>query len=141
MRREDSIRNYSKVYMIYVMGTIVFILAMFLLVKKNVVGREQSIQMDRMISVDVMEQEYIEEVENELSGFGFINSGVTMTKMMEGTEKFYYHIQIHHKDLDKVSFEERNGILYSLKNLSKDIKNRLKIEGIIEEVYFTYEII
>jgi len=141
MKNENIIRNNSRLYIIYVIGTIIFILVMFLSIKQNVMGIEQKKHMDFMLLVDQEELDYVKDIEGELSKYGLINSGVTMTKTIEGEGNFHYNIQIHHRNLNNVSLEEKNAIVYSLKNLSNEIENLLKTEGMAQEVCFLYEII
>ena len=142
MEKTNIIKKIKEnLYILYIIGTIIFILITFLAIKQTVMGKELKKRMDQILSVDQEEQKYIKNIKEELSKYGIKNAGVTMTKMVEAEGNFYYNIKIHHKILNEVEEKEREEILYSLKNIPNEIKNILTEHGILKDVYFIYEII
>lgn len=59
---------------------------------------------------DEMEEAYLAELKQLLTGEGYRNSGVTMTRVIDEEGARSYTISIHHKLISKLSLEEQKQL-------------------------------
>lgn len=75
------------------------------------------------ISVDekyyqTLEKEYVSEIRAYLNEQGFVNSGVTLTRVVDEQGNRDYQVTLHHKYLEKLSAEEREIIFETIKAMA-----------------------
>ena len=59
--------------------------------------------------VELREEEYVEGVKNTLEENGYSNSGVSITKVVDG-EHIEYTVSVHHKRIDKMNEIQRREL-------------------------------
>ena len=60
---------------------------------------------------DEMENAYLTELKHLLTKEGYCNSGVTMTRVTDEAGARSYTVNIHHKQISKLSFKEQQQLL------------------------------
>ena len=65
-----------------------------------------------------MEKETVKEVRNILGSQGYINSGVTLTRITEAEGQVEYVLNIHHERLYQIDDEERQELVEKLDDIS-----------------------
>jgi len=66
---------------------------------------------------DEMESYYLEQVRAVMEGYGYTDSGITMTKVTDSDGHRAYRVLIHHRWLEGISGVEENSLRTDLKNL------------------------
>lgn len=60
------------------------------------------------------ERQLVRDTRRELERQGFINSGVMLTRVMEGDGKRTYTVTIHHREIDRMETAEREELAWEL---------------------------
>lgn len=68
------------------------------------------------------EQNLLKDVRQHLSDKGFENSGVTLTRVLSGTDSRSYTFKIHHQRIDRMTPEERVLLSEELLQLTEGYK-------------------
>lgn len=96
-----------------------FIVLAILLMVVAFVGRlEISARKQKEISYCEKEQELIASVKDFLSQKGYINCGVTMTRVMDESGMRHYTLTIHHDRISKMNAVEKNNLEEALKQIT-----------------------
>lgn len=60
------------------------------------------------------ERQLVKDTRRELERQGFINSGVMLTRVVEGDGKRTYTVTIHHREIDRMETAEREELAWEL---------------------------
>lgn len=69
------------------------------------------------------EQRLVRETRQELERQGFLNSGVTLTRVVEEDGKRIYTVTVHHRDIDRMEAAEREALARELAVLAFEDEN------------------
>lgn len=92
---------------IFTVATIMLIGVSAFCFTKTVQGQTDSDRMAVEGYYREMEREYVSEIRDFLNEQGFVNSGVTLTRIVDEQGSREYLVTIHHKYLDKMTEEDR----------------------------------
>lgn len=134
-------RGNQKLFIIYIIGTILIIGCMFLILKQTAMGKEQRRIEEIFAMVDSEEQVYVEQMRGELAKQGYANCGVTMTKIATVNGEFIYKVQINHRNLKNMEIKMKEEIVDSLNTLPNGVEEVLSGVDNEIQVEFVYEII
>lgn len=95
----------SKNVLINVLVLIISVLAASLCMTQIVFSRERTMEMEHYYQS--MEQETVRQVREYLNGKGYTNSGVMLTRVVDGNENRFYTLTIHHGRIDRMDEDER----------------------------------
>lgn len=107
----------SKIAM-YFVATLWLVIILALCSAKVVSSREKLAQQELDRYFCQMEKETVKEVRNILGSQGYINSGVTLTRITEAEGQVEYVLNIHHERLYQIDDEERQELVEKLDDIS-----------------------
>lgn len=64
-----------------------------------------------------MEDDYVEVLRSTLSDKGYVNAGITMTKIFYENGKREYTVKLHHKRMERLNADERQMLLAELSEI------------------------
>lgn len=142
MKKANTLmKQNQKLFLIYLIGTIVIIFSMFFILKQTAMGKEQKKIEELFAAVDVEEQIYIDQVREELSRHGFYNCGITMTKTATTEGAINYQVLINHRNLKDVELNKKEELINTLKELPNTLEEKILDEESVMYIEFVYEII
>ena len=102
----------------YFVATLWLVIILALSSAKVVSSREKLAQQELDRYFCQMEKETVKEVRNILGSQGYINSGVTLTRITEADGQVEYVLNIHHERLYQIDDEERQELVEKLDDIS-----------------------
>ena len=102
----------------YFVATLWLVIILALSSAKVVSSREKLAQQELDRYFCQMEKETVKEVRNILGSQGYINSGVTLTRITEAEGQVEYVLNIHHERLYQIDDEERQELVEKLDDIS-----------------------
>ena len=102
----------------YFVATLWLVIILALSSAKIVSSREKLAQQELDRFFCQMEKETVKEVRNILGSQGYINSGVTLTRITEAEGQVEYVLNIHHERLYQIDNEERQELVEKLDDIS-----------------------
>lgn len=102
----------------YFVATLWLVIILALSSAKVVSSREKLAQQELDRYFCQMEKETVKEVRNILGSQGYINSGVTLTRITDVEGQVEYVLNIHHERLYQIDDEERQELVEKLDDIS-----------------------
>ena len=102
----------------FIAATIMLVLISAFFITKTVQGQADD---DAVVSekyYQALEQEYVSEIRAYLNEQGFLNSGVTLTRVVDEQGSRDYQVILHHKYLEKLTVEEREVLFEEIKSMA-----------------------
>lgn len=100
-------------YRFYMISAVVIVL-LFSVATMTVNGQgEHDIAMEREF-YEQLEEDYVLRLREMLGSKGYVNAGITMTKIYDADGSREYTVQIHHKRIDRLAEGEKNLLMNEL---------------------------
>ena len=95
---------------VYVVVIIVSVTVVSLCINQTAFSRGQIARSEMEGYYQTLEKETVRQVRTYLDEKGFINSGVTLTRMVDEEANRYYTLTVHHGKIDKMDEKERESL-------------------------------
>lgn len=102
----------------FIMATVLLILISTFFITKTVQGQSDKELAAREGYYQALEQEYVNEIRAYLNEQGFLNSGVTLTRVVDEQGGRDYQVTLHHKYLERLSEEERQAVFEEIAEMA-----------------------
>lgn len=100
----------------YIIATCITFTIFLCLFNMHVFGQENKCRQLKEAEIMVTEQSCRTELREQLNDMGYQNAGITINHIFEEEGNVSYHIELHHKKLNKLSAEATDNILNALSN-------------------------
>ena len=102
----------------FIAATIILVLCSAFFITKTVQGQSDTDVLEKEGYYQALEQEYVSEIREYLNEQGFLNSGVTLTRVVDEQGSRDYQVTLHHKYLEMLSEEERQAIFEEIEGMA-----------------------
>lgn len=103
---------------VFVTVTVLLVLCMWLFVSETVMSQtEGNITVDEESFLE-LEKDYVAQVKSHLEKEGYRNSGVSLTRVVDGDGNRSYEMVLHHKNIYKLSEAEQEIMLEEIAQMA-----------------------
>lgn len=131
-RAEKSLSGRIRKEAVFVWCTLLLILVLWLFISETVMSQnEGNIIVDEEAYL-VLEEQYVSEIKSYLEMKGYRNSGVVLTRVVDGDGNRSYDVVLHHKRLYKLEEKEQETLLNQIEGLAFHVAEcefRVKLLG------------
>lgn len=118
---------------IIIMISMLLIVTTALCISVTVISQEKNAKREETAYYRALEQKYVGDMRVFLEQEGYVNSGITMTEVVEADGNRHYTVTIHHKRIQRLSEGERQELLTACKQIAFEDENCQVFHKFLEE--------